>query len=178
MYTIGEILSVIVMGKNMNRGNIAGSIVFFVLSLFFVIAASQLPMMTNNGIPGPGIFPLIIGLIMLILSISLFINNISGVISRKEPGNNFIISIRSYFHSNHSIFYFILSMIVYRIFLDIFGFIISTVLLTFYLLHLFSFKNGVFFRLLISISITLPVYFTFQYFLNVPLNFGLIRIIL
>jgi putative tricarboxylic transport membrane protein len=118
--------------------------------------------------PGPGFFPAVIGVIFSILSLALFIgsftqkNQVPGKMFFWREGKNW-----------KKVFFALLSLIFYLIFLNYWGYLITTFLMIFFLLK-FVGKRGWTASILTAFLVSLGTYAIFKMGLRVSLPKGLI----
>lgn len=149
----------------MKKGNIIASILCIIFGAYIIITAMSYPP-AKNGVPGPGMFPIIIASMLILSSVSLIITSFK---IKKESDKEL-----NMLSNDSKRVYIVMAMLVgYFIVLKFIGFILCTIVLLFALIKWFSKKN-IIICLVISIVITLVVYLVFNRVLNVPLDFGLI----
>jgi len=147
----------------MKKGNIIVSIVFGLLS-FIIIGASLTLEQSKNGVPGPGTWPIAISVLMLIASISIFINAMK---IKKEDDTVLGVTgenpIRVYITMG--------GLIVYLLGMYYIGFVVATFFMLFiYISWYGSYKW--FYNIATALVITVIVYATFKNLLHVPFRFG------
>lgn len=151
----------------MKKGNIITAVVCIVMAVYVILTAMTYPG-AKHGVPGPGMFPIIISSLMILSSISLIITSL-----KMKPEENVSIDISS--EGSKRVYIVMAMLIAYFILFKYVGFIITTTVLLSVLIRWFSKKNIVF-CIVISIVITMAVYLIFNKLLNVPLNFGMFYI--
>jgi putative tricarboxylic transport membrane protein len=122
----------------------------------------------NN--PGPGFFPLVIGGVLSLLSITLFIRTLWADIGRESK-----ITFWKEKRSWEKVLFSLLALIFYLIFLNYLGYLLTTFLFIIYLLKFIG-KKGWLTSVLMAILIAASSYALFQMGLGVSLPKGLIKI--
>jgi hypothetical protein len=147
----------------MKKGNIIVSIVFGLLSLI-IIGASMALEGSKGGVPGPGTWPILISILMLIASISIFINAIKMKSEDDKPlGLSNPDSIRVYITMG--------GLILYLLGLYYIGFVVATFFMLFIYISWYG-SHKWYFNIATSLIITVIVYATFKNLLHVPFRFG------
>jgi putative tricarboxylic transport membrane protein len=147
----------------MNKGRLTLAGMFIALSLFIIVFALQLPA-SRNGVPGPGTWPILISVIMLISAIVVAIQAVrsEGAAPLDMLGKD---QIRVYLS--------MIMLVIYLIGMNLIGFAVSTFVMLFGFISWFSsyrwYTRGV-----AAFVITAVVYCIFQYALKVPFRFGLL----
>lgn len=146
---------------HLNSQNIV-NMILLIGSLIYLYFSFQLP---GEGRAGPSFLPILAGFLLFICSIVLLIQNINN--KKKSEGDS---------EENYPIiqvekrhFILILFLFLYLIALPYFTFIPSTIIFMFLIGLLYGFK-GIVKPLILSITITLVVYYIFQILLKVPLD--------
>ncbi|MFW5891309.1 MAG: tripartite tricarboxylate transporter TctB family protein [bacterium] len=147
------------------RENIFSSIIFIIISIYFILESLKMDLMRNN-IPGPGAFPLLLAVILIILSVMLIFNS-----SNKKNKYNYFTKITRKYILNISFIIFI--SFIYFYFLLKINFIVLTVVYLFIFI-LFLKKEvaiidlkSILFTMIISITITGIIYLFFSVILDV-----------
>lgn len=152
-------------GKTMKKANIFIAILFALLGVI-IIAISMTYPPSKHGVPGPGVFPIIIGVIILLASATLMIKTV--IVSEKIP------DIKKIFGSEFfNVFITMGGLVVYLVFMPMIGFIVSTAILLVLFIRWFA-KKSWWLSGLIGILFTLGVFALFSLVLNVPMSFGLL----
>lgn len=149
----------------MKKGNFIAAILCFLLGVFVLIEAILLPD-GAEGVPGPGMFPVIIAVILILSACALFISTL-----RMKPEDN--TKIEPFSKDAKRVYLSMAALIVYILVLPYVGFCTTTAVMLFFFLNWFS-KKGIVPCVLISVLITAVIYLIFNRLLNVPLNFGLL----
>ena len=148
----------------MKKGNYIVSCICIILAIFIISVASTYPE-SKNGVPGPGVFPILKAVILFLsalsLSISTSINKADDISIKLNNKDTY----RSYITMGILIFYMILLPMVEMI-------LMNTILLS-GLFIWFNRKSYIQYVLLASM-ISIGVYLLFSKILFVPLDFGLL----
>jgi len=149
----------------MKRPKSAGILVgmfFMGLSFLIIIGATRVPMGTFHR-PGPGLFPLLVGIILGILSVFLFTASYSSELQSENKTNRKIQRLIPVFT--------IMAILGYALLLELIGYIILTFLLILSFGLLQEPKKKIFF-IFLSFFTTILSYIIFSYFLGIPLPRG------
>jgi putative tricarboxylic transport membrane protein len=149
----------------MKKASIVAAIISFVIGICIITIAMTFPK-GSNGVPGPGMFPIIIATIIILSSVAVLIRSL-----RMEKKDDKEVKFLSADTKRAYITMAILA--IYFIVLPFIGFCVSTALLMLVLIKWFSKKNIIQCSL-ISLIITLAIFLVFSKLLNVPLHFGLL----
>lgn len=149
----------------MRRYDLISSLVFLLFGVFITIGSLRLSVGTFNN-PGPGLFPLITGVLISMISGGVFINSYLRSISaaREPPGADMKL-----WHNKPVAV--LVAMFLYAVFMDWLGFLIITLLMLFYLyrfigdLSLKTSLGG-------TIATAVSAYILFKVWLNVQLPMG------
>lgn len=149
----------------MKKGNIIIASIFAVLAFFIIFMARMLPVATD-GVPGPGFWPILIAIIMLLSSISVIIQTIKTK-SQNEKQIVFLSkdTIRVYITMG--------GLILYLILMGTLGFLTSTLIMTFCFITWFG-SYKIYINLILSIAISGIIYAIFKFILKVPFSFGML----
>ena len=146
----------------MKKANIIFSIIFAVFSVAVIVYTYNTFPAGRQGVPGPGVFPIIVASVMLLCSIIIFLTYIRskddkpfGLISES--------TIRAYITIG--------LMVVYLVAAPIVGFLAVTFLFLVGTIKWFS-KRGWIYVVSVSLGINVFVYVSFSIVLNVPLPTG------
>lgn len=127
-------------------------LIFLLFSLFVLNVISKLPEGTSLAQSGPGFFPKVIIIIMLIVSVALIIKDL---ISNKE---------KSKFEINNDdeikVVLLIIAIALYIFLLSKIGYVITTAILLIITFWLFGYRNKI---KLISLSIATPIIINFVF---------------
>lgn len=139
--------------------------IFFLLFGLGIVGFSSIIEVGSFDNPGPGLFPLLSGIVLTCLSLILVIRSFElaeeAIFNLSKDGYARVFSLPG-------------AMILYAILIDSLGFIIATSFLLFYFLKLvsnYSYKRSILYALLISVS----TYVIFNIFLDVGLPSGLMN---
>jgi hypothetical protein len=147
----------------MKKGNLIVAGVFTALSLLVISMAFQLPQ-GKNGVPGPGYWPILIGIVMLVAAITVGIQ----AIVKSDDTPLFLGS------SDHiRVYISMICLVAYLTGMYYIGFCVSTFVMLYGFITWFS-KYRWYFRVLTAFLITTIVYTVFQYVLHVPFRFGIL----
>lgn len=147
----------------MKKANLIVSALFFVFSIFALYASLQLPP-SKNGVPGPGAWPLIISVVMLLSSLALAIKTLFS----KDKST---LVLRG--ADNRRVYLTMLLLIAYLAGMYYIGFVVMTFIMLFGFFTWFgSYKWYT--RIMISLPLTIIVYSVFRFILKVPFRFGLL----
>ncbi|MCM1252087.1 MAG: tripartite tricarboxylate transporter TctB family protein [Clostridium sp.] len=154
----------------MKKGNIITSILVIALSIYVIIVCAGYPTAEayGTGVPGPGLWPMAVAILMLIAAVILLIKSI-----RMKPEED--TSINMWTDGTKRVYISMGILIAYVALLGVLGFIISTAVMLFVFMQWFSKKNPLI-TMIISIVCTMAIYSVFRFLLNVPVNFGLFYI--
>lgn len=151
----------------MRKGNIIAGVLCGALSIYVIITCLGYPTAEayGTGVPGPGLWPGIIAALLLICSVYLIVSSLLG---KKE---NFE-ELPMWNEGTRRVYLSMAILVVYVAVLSVVGFILSSVVMLFVFIQWFS-KMKIWKSLLISVIVTLAIYFVFKLVLNVPVGFGL-----
>lgn len=154
----------------MKKGNIITSILVIALSIYVIVVCAGYPTAEayGTGVPGPGLWPMAVAILMLIAAVVLLVKSI-----RMKPEED--VSINMWTDGTKRVYISMGILIVYVALLGVLGFIISTAIMLFVFIQWFAKKNPII-TMLISIVCTGVIYAVFRFLLNVPVNFGLFYI--
>lgn len=149
----------------MRKANLIASGIFTAFAIFIITLASKYPP-SNHGVPGPGMFPIIIASLIIVSAVALVIVTLKA--GSKEDAE---IDLKS--KNIINVYITMTGLIIYTILLPKLGFVSMTfVMLTLYI-KWFS-KRPWWKCLVISLLFTLTIFFLFGSVLNVPMRFGYI----
>ena len=155
----------------MKKGNLILAALCILLGIGVIAVSSTYPTAESygTGVPGPGLWPMAIAIVLLACSAMLLYNT-----WRMKPEKNTDIDL---FGPGPKRAYISMAiLVVYVLLLEPLGFIIATTILEFILIRWFSKKSYVV-SFVIAAAVTAVVYGIFQFVLNVPVgSFGLIRL--
>ncbi|MEM5780601.1 MAG: tripartite tricarboxylate transporter TctB family protein [Lawsonibacter sp.] len=155
----------------MKKGNLIVGGLCVLLAVVVIGVSSTYPTSAayGTGVPGPGLWPTVISLLLLVCSGIL----IFRALFKMKPEENVSLNLLS--AGPCRVYLTILILLVYVLVLKPVGFIISTTVMEFVFIQWFG-KKKPYITLLISLAITLVSYFAFKYLLNVPIDFGFFAI--
>lgn len=154
----------------MKKGNIVFSALCILLALVIIGTAMGYPSAKDygTGVPGPGLWPIVICVIMLACVVLMWFRTNTKV-ENEQP-------LDLWNSGTKRVYITMAILVVYLLMLEPVGFIISTTLLEFVFIQWFAKKKPVI-TLLIALAITMVVYFVFKFALNVPIDsFGIFTI--
>ena len=121
----------------------------------------------GTGVPGPGLWPIVISAVMLAMAALLAIKSI------KMPAEKNV-NVPMWNEGTKRVYITMGILFAYVAVLEFLGFIIATTIMEAIFIHWFAKKKPVF-TVLISVVVTLVIYVVFQYVLNVPVgSFGIL----
>lgn len=145
----------------MKKGNLILAGVFSVLAICIMYYAKQLPQ-ARNGVPGPGYWPILISIVMLVAAITVGIKAFTT-----EDDTPLALAT-----SDHVRVYLAMgSLVVYLVGMSFIGFGIATFIMLYSFITWFGKYTWVF-RVLMAFAITAVVYSVFVFVLKVPFRFG------
>jgi len=149
----------------MRKANYIASGVFGAFAVFIIAISLTYPP-SNHGVPGPGIFPIIIASLILLSAITLVIMTIKS--SAKADTE---IDFKS--KNIINVYIAMTGLIIYMVLLPMLGFVSTTFVML--LLYVKWFSRRAWWKcIVISLLFTLAIFFLFGTVLNVPMRFGLI----
>lgn len=151
----------------MKKANFIMSAIFGVLGLAIIIIAFGYPKASDygTGVPGPGLWPIVISCVMLFCSGLLVLKSL-----KMQPEDDKPVVLWSV--GSRRVYICMVILMVYTLLLKPIGFIIDTFALEFIFLQWFA-KKKWYKTALISAVITMSVYCVFKFVLNVSMGFGL-----
>jgi putative tricarboxylic transport membrane protein len=149
----------------MRKANFIVSGVFTVFALIIIGISLGFPP-SNHGVPGPGMFPIIIAVLIIIASLTLFITTL-----RMPKEQDTSIDLKS--KNVLNVYITMAGLIIYFALMPLLGFIVTTsVMLTLYI-RWFG-KRTWWKCIVISVLFTVAIYLLFGSVLNVPMHFGIL----
>lgn len=137
------------------------SAAFAFISIFMFFSTGRFPELNIND-PGPALFPKMLSVILLVLSVALLL---SAVFKRRKAV--------FFEHGWKKVLFTVLLLLLYYFSLDILGFLVSTSLFLIILIRYLE-KRNLLHDVAISVGFTFLIYSVFQLLLNVPLpEFGI-----
>lgn len=152
----------------MKKGNIVASILCIILGAYIVITCLGYPKAEayGTGAPGPGMWPGIIGGLLIAASLWLLISTL------RTPAEK-LGTIMVWGEGPKRVYVTMAILVVYVLTVTVIGFIPMTIILLFLFITWFA-RYKWFVTLAISVGVTLFVYVIFKFALNVPIDFGMI----
>jgi putative tricarboxylic transport membrane protein len=150
----------------MRKKDLFSGLFFFLLGVLFVIGSLSHPTWDRYG-PGPGFFPLLLGILFSTLSLLLLVRSIA----KQEEGDNK--KDGSQVSTLRTVFY-IFVLFAFYFFFERLGFVLTLFLFMSGALYLFG-KRSIRSSLSISVLATLFAFFVFVKLLGVPLPAGLLK---
>ena len=152
----------------MKKGNIILSVICAVLGITVIAIASGYPTAADygTGVPGPGLWPIVISVAMLICAALLMQRSL-----RMKGEDDTEIALWT--PGTKRVYITMIILIIYAIILEPLGFLLATTAMQFVFIQWFA-KKKWYITLIISAVVSVVVYLAFNYLLNVPLDFGLL----
>jgi putative tricarboxylic transport membrane protein len=189
----------------MKKANLIVSGIIAVLAIVIIVVSAGYPRAEayGTGAPGPGLWPICISVIMLLMAILLAVKTLRGKENQEESDKDF-----NLISSDHiRVYVSMAALIIYVAVLKPLGFIIPTFIMSTLFIHWFSKESDpayvarkaksafgmkvyevfdiadgkkqsrpLWLCAVIGLIATFAVYFAFKLGLNVPMNFGLLYI--
>lgn len=149
----------------MKKANFVVSGIFAAFALAIIIIAKGYPP-SNHGVPGPGMFPIIIAVLILVSALVLFIKTLKMPVTSDTE-----IDLKS--RSILNVYISMGGLILYTALLPTIGFVTSTSVMLSLYIKWFSHRPW-WKTILIAVLFTLGIYLLFGTVLNVPMRFGII----
>ncbi len=149
----------------MKKGNCVTAIICMAFSIFVFVMAKDFPAGTN-GVPGPGVFPMIISSLLFFCSLIILVFSISVPLEGEK-------TITLGTKDNRRVYISMVGLVIYAIILPFLGFLITNAIMLFVAITLFKQKRS-YSTALIALLVSLVVYVIFTRVLQVPLDFGLV----
>ena len=147
----------------MKKADLITGTIFAFISVSVIAASSRFPS-AQNGVPGPGTWPIIIAALMLVASLTVIVKAL-----KKRPNRNEAVDMVS--ADSLRVYIVMGALIVYLPAMYVLGFCTATALMLF--LFIKRFGNYKWYKTIyISVFLTLAVYGIFNYVLKVPFRFG------
>ena len=148
----------------MKKGNYIVSCICIILAIFIISVANTYPE-SKNGVPGPGVFPILIAVLLFLSALSLII---STSMDKTED-----VSIKLNDKDTHRSYITMGILILYIVLLPMVGMILMNTIMLGGFFIWFNRKSYVQYVLLASV-ISVGIYLLFSKVLFVPLDFGLL----
>lgn len=151
----------------MKKGNLITAFICAVLGILIIAVASSYPNAEayGTGVPGPGLWPICISVVLLACSAILVFRTL-----RMPPEEDTALKLWS--RGSRRVYITMLILLIYIIVLPVAGFLISTAVMQFIFIQWFAQKKP-YITVLISVAVTMLVYVVFKFLLNVPIDFGM-----
>lgn len=146
----------------MKKANFILSGICIIIAIYTIVTAMQFPAGTD-GVPGPGVFPIIVATLMIASSVSIIISSI-----RMEDEKIIWIS-----ENLKPVYISMAAVVVYTIALAQIGFVVTSVIFVSGMVQWLK-KGNPIKNVLISVVFVGIVYGVFSGLLNVPMNFGIL----
>jgi putative tricarboxylic transport membrane protein len=147
----------------MRYGKLFISVAFMALSMFTIYFANQLPD-SRGGVPGPGLWPILVSAIMFVAAF------IVGITALKEKTSQ---SVELTGSDQVRVYITMLALFGYFIAMNAIGFVVSTIVMLYGFITWFS-TYKLIQRILFAVIITAIVYSVFNFILKVPFRFGIL----
>jgi len=155
----------------MCKRDLYSSLFFFSISLFFIAGSFRYPIWDKYG-PGPGLFPLVLGVIFSVLSLILFFERLTNHLNRK--GTGLVEPDLPSFSDINRVLFCLCFFFFFYFSLNILGYLITVFLFMAFALKLLG-KEPLKLSFSISILTSLFVYFLFVNLLGIRLPIGIIQ---
>lgn len=149
----------------MRKANFIASGIFTAFALCIIIIASQYPP-SNHGVPGPGMFPIIIASLIILSAIALMM-----VTLKMGKEDDAEVDLKS--KNIINVYITMTGLIIYLVLLPMLGFVSTTFVMLLLYIKWYS-KRAWWKCIVISLVFTLAIFLLFGTVLNVPMRFGLI----
>lgn len=149
----------------MKKANFIVSGVFAVFAIIIIAISLGYPP-SNHGVPGPGMFPIIIACLILLSALILVIQTL-----RMPKERDTSIDLKS--KNVLNVYITMAGLVVYVVLLPLVGFIVTTSIMLLLYIKWFS-KRSWWKCILISVLFTVGIFMLFGSVLNVPMRFGLL----
>lgn len=149
----------------MRKANFIASGIFTAFALFIITISSKYPP-SNHGVPGPGMFPIIIASLIIASAIALVVVTLK---LGKDQDTEVDLKSRNII----TVYITMTGLIIYLVLLPMVGFVSTTFVMLLLYVKWYS-KRAWWKCIVISLLFTLAIFFLFGTVLNVPMRFGLI----
>ena len=153
----------------MKKINLIFSGVCAAIGIFLIVLAAGYPTAADygTGVPGPGLWPIVISAFMLALAALLVMKTI------KMPAEKNV-DVPMWNEGTKRVYITMGILFAYTLVLEFLGFIIATTIMEAIFIQWFAKKKPII-TVLISVVVTLVIYCVFQFVLNVPVgSFGIL----
>ena len=154
---------------NMKKINLIFSGICAAIGIFLIVLAAGYPTAADygTGVPGPGLWPIVISAFMLALAALLVMKTI------KMPAEKNV-DVPMWNEGTKRVYITMGILFAYTLVLKFLGFIIATTSMEAIFIHWFA-KKKPWVTAVIALVVTLVIYVVFQYLLNVPVgSFGIL----
>jgi putative tricarboxylic transport membrane protein len=154
---------------NMKKINLIFSGICAAIGIFLIVLAAGYPTAADygTGVPGPGLWPIVISAFMLALAALLVMKTI------KMPAEKNV-DVPMWNEGTKRVYITMGILFAYTLVLQFLGFIIATTIMEAVFIQWFA-KKKPWITAIISLVVTLVIYVVFQYLLNVPVgSFGIL----
>ncbi|MBJ2356509.1 tripartite tricarboxylate transporter TctB family protein [Sphaerochaeta sp. S2] len=149
----------------MRKANFIVSGVFTAFAILIIAVSLTYPP-SNHGVPGPGMFPIIIASLIILSSLSLFITTLR---MGKEADTSVDLKSKNVMN----VYVTMVGLVLYFILLPLVGFVTTSIVMLILYIKWFS-KRPWWKTVLISVIFVLAIFFLFGSVLNVPMRFGML----
>lgn len=153
----------------MKKTNIVFAAICAVIGIALIIMAAGYPTAADygTGVPGPGLWPIVISALMLAMAALLVMKSL-----KMAPEKNTEVALWN--EGTKRVYITMGILFVYTLLLEFLGFIIATTIMEAIFIQWFAKKKPVV-TVIIALVVTLVIYCVFQYVLNVPVgSFGIL----
>ena len=153
----------------MKKINLIFSGICAAIGIFLIVLAAGYPTAADygTGVPGPGLWPIVISAFMLALAALLVMKSI------KMPAEKNV-DVPMWNEGTKRVYITMGILFAYTLVLEFLGFIIATTIMEAVFIQWFA-KKKPWITAIISLVVTLVIYVVFQYLLNVPVgSFGIL----
>ena len=153
----------------MKKMNLIFSGICAAIGVFLIVLAAGYPTAADygTGVPGPGLWPIVISAVMLAMAALLVMKSV------KMPAEKNV-DVPMWNEGTKRVYITMGILFAYTLVLEFLGFIIATTIMEAIFLHWFAKKKPVV-TAVMALVITLVIYVVFQFVLNVPVgSFGIL----
>ena len=153
----------------MKKMNLIFAAICAVIGVALIIMAAGYPTAADygTGVPGPGLWPIVISAVMLAMAALLVLKTL-----KMAPEKN--TEVPMWNEGTKRVYIVMAILFVYVALLEFLGFIIATTIMEAIFIQWFA-KKKPWVTVLLSVEVTLVIYVVFQYVLNVPVgSFGIL----
>ena len=153
----------------MKKMNLIFSGICAAIGVFLIVLAAGYPTAADygTGVPGPGLWPIVISAVMLAMAALLAMKSV------KMPAEKNV-AVPMWNEGTKRVYITMGILFAYTLVLEFLGFIIATTIMEAIFIQWFAKKKPII-TVLISVVVTLVIYCVFQFVLNVPVgSFGIL----